>query len=235
MVGYHKRSDPAIEYVRSLMDEWNASGEFGNLRYIRISMPPGNWTGGIDMPIGTDEPVPPAEFESAPTEFSKEQQGDYDFFVNYYIHQVNMLRYLLGGSYRLTFGDRFGLLLVGESDSGVTVALETNTYSTTVEWHESILIAYANAYIKVDLPAPLARQCAGQVEVMRDKPGMGQPVYTFPVMPQLSAMRKQAMNFLSAVRGGRPAPCTAKEAVEDLKFAMDYVRYMARYKAENQQ
>jgi len=32
-------------------------------------------------------------------------------------------------------------------------------------------------------------------------------------------MRQQAMNFITAVQGLRPAPCDSKEALEDLKLA----------------
>ena len=42
-VGYHKRSDPATIYARATLDAWLSSGEMGNLNYIRIAMPPGDW------------------------------------------------------------------------------------------------------------------------------------------------------------------------------------------------
>jgi hypothetical protein len=37
------------------------------------------------------------------------------------------------------------------------------------------------------------------------------------------AMRNQAKNFLSAVRGEKPAPCLSAEAVKDLQIAADYI------------
>ncbi|MFO7635776.1 MAG: gfo/Idh/MocA family oxidoreductase, partial [Clostridia bacterium] len=63
---------------------------------------------------------------------------------------------------------------------------------------------------------------AGTVTVMRDN-GKGIPTVTRPILPGLSAMRRQAANFLAAVRGDRPAPCTASEAAEDLRMARDYI------------
>jgi len=35
MLGYHKRSDPAMEYAWSLIREWKGSGEFGRMRMVR--------------------------------------------------------------------------------------------------------------------------------------------------------------------------------------------------------
>jgi len=52
MVGYHKRSDPAIIYAKDLIDRWRASGEMGAMKYVRIVMPPGDWIngGGVGPP-----------------------------------------------------------------------------------------------------------------------------------------------------------------------------------------
>ena len=222
MVGYHKRSDPASQYAKAVVDEWKASQEYGRLRYIRVSMPPGDWVAGADGPLMTDEPVPQAELEPMPIGMDESTAQAYDLFVNYYIHQVNLIRHFLGEEYRLRYAAPSGVLLVGESKSGVCVTLEMAAYSTTLEWHEQVLVAFEKGYVNVNLPAPLARQRAGEVTVMRDN-GNRAPVTERPHMPNRSAMRQQASNFIAAVRGEKPAPCVAKEAFEDLKIARDYI------------
>lgn len=227
MIGYHKRSDPAMEYAHKKVAQWKASGEYGSLRYIRVTMPPGDWTAQADKPLSVNEPFPSYVFEGGPVGYSETETNKLNWFVNYYIHQVNAIRFFLGESYRLTFGDRKGILLIGESDSGVTVTLEMAPYHTTTEWHESILVAFDKGYVKIDLPAPLVRQQAGVVTVMADN-GVDEAHTYQPVMPNVSAMRNQAVNFLAAVRGERPAPCTAKEALEDLLLAKDYIDYLIR-------
>jgi predicted dehydrogenase len=229
MVGYHKRSDPAMEYAKKVVDAWKVNGEYGRMTYIRVTMPPGDWIGGADKPLNTDEPYPSLDGESGPDTFSDSETKQLDFFVNYYIHQINAIRFMLGESYELTFGDRSGVLLAGESISGVTVVLEMAPYETSVEWHESVLVCYEKGFVRVDLPAPLARQQAGKVTVMRDN-GRGEPSYLVPVMPNVHAMRNQARNFIAAVNGVRPAPCTSREALEDLILAESYVRFMSNYK-----
>ncbi|MFD0717010.1 Gfo/Idh/MocA family protein [Paenibacillus sp. GCM10027626] len=229
MVGYHKRSDPAMEYARKRIEEWKASGEYGKLQYIRVTMPPGDWIGGADAPLQSDDPYPHSSMESGPEYFSEEQTRELDSFVNYYIHQVNAIRFLLHEPYRITFGDRCGVLLTGESDSGVTVALEMAPYQTTIEWHESLLVCFEKGFVRVDLPPPLARQQAGKVTIMKDN-GREPSSYEYPIMPNRSAMRQQAMNFIAAVQGIRPVPCESKEALEDLKIARDYIRLMQQYK-----
>ena len=222
MVGYHKRSDPASEYAKAVADEWKVSQEYGRLRYIRVTMPPGDWIGGADRPLMTDEPMQPADLEPMPPGMDEPTARAYDEFVNYYIHQVNLIRYFLGEEYRLRYADPSGVLLVGESTSGVCVTLEMAPYNTTMEWHEQVLVAFEKGYVNVNLPAPLARQQAGEVTVMRDN-GNGAPVTERPHMPNRSAMRQQASNFIAAVQGEKAAPCAAREALEDLKIARDYI------------
>jgi predicted dehydrogenase len=228
MVGYHKRSDPAMEVANKRIEQWKSSGEYGKLQYIRVTMPPGDWIGGADAPLNSDEAYPSIPMEPGPSTFTDEQSRQLDTFVNYYIHQVNAIRFLLQESYRVTYADRRGILLTGESDSGVTVVLEMAPYQTTVEWHESLLVCFERGFVRVDLPPPLARQQAGKVTIMKDN-GKDAPSYELPVMPTRSAMRQQAMNFIAAVQGIRPAPCESREALEDLKVARDYIRLMQQY------
>lgn len=223
MIGYHKRSDPAMEYAKAVIEQWQASGDYGKLRYVRMTMPPGDWLQSCEPPIATSEPNPEGGLEGDPAEFDEKTARYYDGFVNYYIHQVNALRYMLGEPYRVVHADKTGVLLVGESASGVCAVLEMEPYRTTAEWDESMLIAFEKGYIKVDLPAPLMRQAAGRVTVMRDS-GLEPPTLTTPILPAVSAMAKQARNFLAAIRGERPVPCGPREALEDLVVARDYIR-----------
>ncbi|MFC4812323.1 Gfo/Idh/MocA family protein [Paenibacillus sp. GCM10023250] len=229
MVGYHKRSDPAMERAMREVDAWRASGGFGKLRSIRVTMPPGDWTAAADKPLNAGDPYPELRQEPGPADYTDAQTRELDRFVNYYIHQVNAIRFFLGGeNYKLTFGDRAGVLLVGESDGGVTVSLEMAPYHTSIEWHEHVIVAFEHGFVRVDLPAPLVRQQAGKVTIYKDAAGAGAPEIVQPIMPNVSAMRNQARNFLAAVRGERPAPCTAKEALEDLVLARSYIDYMSR-------
>ena len=133
------------------------------------------------------------------------------------------MRFLFGEPYKVKYAEKTGVLMVTESASGICGTLEMASYCTSRDWQEALFVAFERGYIKVELPAPLACQHAGTVTVMRDN-GKGIPTITQPVLPKLSAMRKQAMNFLAAVRGERPVPCQAAEGAEDLRIARDYIK-----------
>jgi predicted dehydrogenase len=188
-------------------------------------MPPGDWiANGFRDLISTDEPYPSTAADSPPHDMDAETYKHYWEFVNYYIHQVNLLRYLLGESYHVTYADPSGVLLVAQSQSGVTGILEMSPYQTTVDWQESALITFEHGYIELHLPPPLALNRPGRVELFRD-PGNGiAPQTLVPQLPLVHSMRQQALNFVRAIQGEIQPPCDATEALEDLKVARDYIR-----------
>ncbi|MFI5357372.1 MAG: Gfo/Idh/MocA family protein [Opitutales bacterium] len=227
MVGYHKRSDPATELAVKTIKELKASGELGKLNYVRISMPPGDWVAsGWTETIHSIDPMPALELDPKPQDMDDKTATEYEAFVNYYIHQVNLMRFLVGEPYKVTYADPAKVLLVAHSASGIPCTLEMAAYSTTIDWQETALVAFERGYVKLSLPAPLAHNRAGTVEIFKD-PGKGAtPVTLLPQLPWVHAMRNQALNFIKAVRGDAPAPCLAPEALEDLRVARDYIRLL---------
>jgi predicted dehydrogenase len=222
MVGYHKRSDPATMYARREIERLKQTGELGALRYVRITMPPGDWIAGGFTDVISDEPVAGLEHDPPASDMDPETYQLYLSFVNYYIHQVNLMRYLLGEPYQVAYAARSGVMLAVESASGVTGIIEMAPYSTTLDWQESALVAFEHGYVKLDLPAPLACNRPGRVEILAD--AHGEQKLVVPFLPPVAAMRQQAINFVRAIRGEAEPPCQAAEALEDLRVARDYLR-----------
>lgn len=227
VVGYHKRSDPATMLAKAEIDRLKQTGELGAMRYVRITMPVGDWiAGGFTDLIQSDDPMPHLDTDPPSADMDDTTHAEYVSFVNYYIHQVNLLRHLLGEPYRVSFADPAGVLLVAESESGVTGVIEMDPYSTSIGWEESALVCFEHGYVKLELPAPLASNRPGQVEILRDPGGEVTPERTIPVLPWVHAMRQQAVNFVSAVKGEMEPMCDAAEALEDLRVAREYIRLL---------
>jgi predicted dehydrogenase len=149
---------------------------------------------------------------------------DYTAFVNYYIHQVNLMRHLLGEPYRVTYAEPSGVLFAGESESGVACTIEMSPYRTTVDWQEHALVCFEKGWLRVDLPAPLACNRPGRVEIYRDPGDGATPERSEPKLPWIHAMRQQAANFIAAVKGEMKPMTTAAEALQDLEMAREYIR-----------
>ena len=220
MVGYHKRSDPATEHAMGVINKWKETGEQGKMTYVRLSMPPGDYRKDPDDVVNYGEPpmhVPP---EPAPENISTEKRDRIIWFVNYYVHQVNLIRHLLGEDYQLTFADKH--LFTGISESGVNCVLEIEPFNTSVDWQEHALVCFERGWVRIDLTAPLANQLASTVTVYKDD-GLENSAFSYPVIKNVCAMRNQAKNFLLTVAGARTAPCLSDEAIKDLRIADDYI------------
>ena len=227
MVGYHKRSDLATMYAKTEIERLKTSGELGKMTYVRILMPSGDWVaGGFNDLIRDDSPAPSLEWDPPAAGMNDEIRNQYNGFVNYYIHQINLMRHLLGESYTVTYADPSGVLLAGQSENGIAFTIEMSPYNTTIDWQESALVCFERGYVKIKLPAPLASNRPGRVEILRD-PGDGiTPETVVPELPSIHAMRQQAINFVTAIKGETDPPCTSEEALEDLKVARAYIKLL---------
>ena len=224
-VGYHKRSDPATMWAKRTIEELKKNGELGALRYVRILMPAGDWSAsGFNPLITSDEPLPPLETDPLPSDMDNTTQDAYNAFVNYYIHQVNLMRHLMGEDYCVSYADPSGVVLVVHGESGVTGSIEMSPFQTTVDWQEEALVAFERGWIKLELPAPLASNRPGKVTLYRDPGGGTVPEQTSPQLPWMHAMRQQAIHFIAAIQGTKTPLCEAAEALEDLEVAREYMR-----------
>jgi predicted dehydrogenase len=230
VMGYHKRSDPAMELGKELADEWKNSGKFGSFRYLRATMPAGDWiSNGFDGLIATDDPYPLCNFEADVNYFENEDDNKYyDTFVNYYIHQINAIRLLLGEDYNITYAEKTKTLLVAESVSGKPAIIEMSPWSNTLDWQESYLLAFDKGWIFIELPAPLASNQPGKVTIYEDNGERSTPIKWSPTLPHIHAMKNQAMNFVKFIKGEKAAMCTSEEAVKDLELAKQYVEILSR-------
>lgn len=225
MVGYHKRSDPATVRAMREIEQLKKSGELGDLKYVRILMPAGDWVAaGFNDLIQTGEEVPKLEIDPPPPEMDEETHAAYDAFVNYYIHQLNLMRHLLGEPYQISYAEPSGVMMAVRSETGVAGTIEMSPYQTTLAWQESALVAFQRGWIRLELPAPLASNRPGKVEIYHDAGEHIEPTHIRPELPWEHAMRRQAKNFIAVVRGEAAPPCEAAEALQDLQVAWDYIQ-----------
>ncbi len=222
-VAYHKRSDLGTLEALKIIRQWQASGEFGKLRTVRASMAGGDWiaNGFYDLLTTTEQPsgLSPDARASHTTE---DWHRKYVTMVNFYIHQINLIRLLVGNDYKVTFGDKTGRLMVGHTPDDALVTLEMNYFSPTA-WTESFLVTFDKAWLRLDFPAPLTMNQSSQLTVYRSAGKDSHASTTQVGIPWQSAMANQAAQYVSAIRGGQTTLETAQEAIKDLVIARDLV------------
>ncbi|MBT5712259.1 Gfo/Idh/MocA family oxidoreductase [Candidatus Poribacteria bacterium] len=228
-VGYMKRHAPASIYVRDAVAKWKDSGECGALTYMRVTMPPGDWIMEHEPPISRGDSPPPYDGQEAegPPDWMTEEQGHaYVSFVNFYIHQVNLIRFLIGEDYRVTYADPSGRTMTAISDSGVVIVLEMAGYGLQHRWEESYRLHFDSARIDLDIPSPMARQRGGEVTVYRQSgfDGSGGPQEMSPYLPQRWPFEEQARAFVASLKDGAPNVATGADSVRDLEISEEYIR-----------
>ncbi|MBE7464540.1 MAG: Gfo/Idh/MocA family oxidoreductase [Planctomycetes bacterium] len=224
-VGYMKRFDPGTRTAKAQLDDWRASGKAGKLRYARMTAAMTDWMWGVEKPINSKEPYPEYEGEKpepAPAWMSEEQGKQYHSFVNFWIHQVNLMRHLLGEPYGLKYVSRDGLLMVAESAGGVPVTFELHTNRIKNQWEERFTLCFEKAQLDLNLHAPLHRQAPGEVTVRTE--GEHGPVETRLFTGNGWAFFEQARLFTASLRGEAPVLSPALEAVEDLRIAEQFIQ-----------
>ena len=222
-VSYMKRFDPGVRAAREQIQTWKESGEAGPLLYARIHCAHGDWSYATAPPLGTDETPPDYETprESAPEGFSLEEFKWVEGWLNYYSHQTNLLRYVLGEDYALEHyhsGPGRDLILV-RSELGVPAYLEFPHYQVS-KWDEGFWACFQKGSVAAELPAPLARQASARVTVTRLD---GE---TQPFVPHRWAMGEQAKAFVAACLSGDPSATLSppREAAKEVAFAYDLAR-----------
>ncbi|MCL1909474.1 MAG: Gfo/Idh/MocA family oxidoreductase [Kiritimatiellaeota bacterium] len=230
MIAYHKRSDPASMAAMNEIARLRATGELGKLTYIRIIMPAGDWVAnGFCQNVYTGDPAPQLEWDPPASDMDKETNDAYITFVNYYIHQVNYMRYLLGETWMPKFAAKSGVQLSGESASGIACSLEMTPFQSTIDWQEQAFVCFEKGWVRITLPAPLTTNRAGKLEIYRDPGNGATPRIEEWQMPWVGAMWQQARNFVAAIQGDRDvACCSAADALEDLKFAREFIKIWKR-------
>lgn len=229
-VGYMKRFVPASTYAKATIDHWKSSGEVGKMTYLRASMPPGDWVFRMDPPVMADEPWPPYEgqaLEPLPQELNEKDQAFYDMFINYYIHQINLIRFLLGEPFHIEYADCSAAILVARSESGIPVVLEMKGYGLKNTWEEYYKVCFEEGKIDLSVPAPLARQNPGDVVVYKGSGPQGVPSWERPGLPADWCFKMQAQAFVRCITEKSPCLSPASEAVQDLEVAMEYVKAMS--------
>ncbi len=230
-IGYHKRSDPASEYARSVISELKASGEIGRIKYVRVTMPPGDWVAeGFSHNVHSDEGYPAVAWDALPAGMDEATAKEHESFVNFYIHQVNYLRYLFGEGYEVRYADPAGVVMHVASSSGIPGILEMAPYQTTNDWQEQATVFFEKGYVRVDLPAPLASNRPGTVTVFKDT-GKGPGISSQPILPWIHAMRNQAANFVRACRGEATPLCLPEDALADIIVADRYIELVKASRA----
>ena len=227
LVGYMKRWDLGVRYVVDLVRRWQDSGEYGELNYLGCTMSGTDWTWNAEGPITSDEKIESTLVpEPFPEKFTGHEADLYNIQINFYVHQINLMRFILGEDYTLDYNHPSGKILAGTTESGIPITLEMSLHTISHTWDEVYRISFEKADITLRMPAPLQKQRNGEVEIRTDK-GDAYEVMISTIFPPSWGFFEQAKGFLAAVRAGKAPHDSVGDAIKDLLFFERQVEMMS--------
>ena len=169
-VGFMKRHDEGTAAAKRLFDELVASGELGRVILIRGWCFCGEFNVRNDGFVMTDENRPDGLqlWPSAPDWLPKQYAEDYAWFLNVFVHDINMLRYLTGRELNVRGVDltrRNGRVVLFDAGD-YPVVLEMGEQSRT-DWNEGVEIRFERGRLTISFPSPLRENVSASVTLVR--------------------------------------------------------------------
>ena len=216
-VGYMKRFDAGVRRFRTLLQDAQKSGEYGELLHVQAR----NFCPTNDIPPPPHiKPFFPSNYRyevspPGPESLPKEYAADYDYTLNVISHDINLLHYLFGTVFTAErFAVRSGRMQVAQlSTAGFDVSLAAGL-SDRDAWDQEIEVFFRHGRLRLILPSPLDRTSVATIMISR--PGMQERIP--PEGSPMWAFAAQAANFIEACRGKKGLDSSAEDASFDLSL-----------------
>ena len=172
VTGYMRRHDEGVKIAKRMFDEFRGSGELGKILYFRSYCFGGDDYCNISGYIKTDEPPPDHRiWPMAPDWLPDKLEDEYERFLNVFIHDINLIRYLFddlpeiknvdfqytAGTLNLEFNDVPGVFEFAH--------LKTNRF-----WSEGVDIYFEHGQMQLKLPPAFLINYPATVIIHKDKP-----------------------------------------------------------------
>lgn len=218
-VGFMKRHDAGAQRAKALLDELRASGELGRILLMRAWCYGGEFRSGTGDFVMTDEPRPAglATWPSAPDWVPAESTADYAWFLNVFLHDLNIMRFLAGDEPQVRAVDL-------SRRNGRLVTLDFAQFPAVLEmaeipfpdWQEGVEILFERGRLTLEFRSPLLRNVPAHVEL--ERAGERQQL-EIPRVPWSWAFHRQAEAFVSDVASRREPLASGADSVGDLRIA----------------
>lgn len=218
VVGFMKRYDTGVELARSLIDEFQASGELGPLRAVDAVCNGGDWLQNAEAPIRIDDatPLPPLQPTYPDACRTSEQRTAYDWLLNIFSHTVNLCHFLLGNEMTPAdarfHGTRAFASTLSSNDVLVTIR---GAMTRAHEWREWTTLIFERGEVTIKTPTPMNRQRSAEVSVLRARDGRF--ATTQHHAPVDWAFFRQARGFVDALAGKEPPRAPAEKCLQDVR------------------
>lgn len=212
-VGFMKRHDEGTAVAKKMLDELTASNELGRIILMRGYCFCGDFNVHPEGFVMTSETRPDglSLWPVAPDWLPQQYAEDYAWFLNVFIHDLNILRHFTGQDLSVRAVDlsrRNGRIALLET-SAYPVVLEMGEQAGT-DWTEGIDIQFEKGRLTIQFPSPLIEDKSAIVMLTR-----GKDTKTLSTGASWS-FRRQAAAFIADIAGGRTPVASGADSIADL-------------------
>lgn len=212
-IGFMKRHDEGTAAAKNIFDELVASNDLGRVILMRGWCFCGEFNVRADGFVMTDENRPDGLdlWSSSPDWLPKQYAEDYAWFLNVFVHDLNILRYFAGQQLNVRSVDlsrRNGRVALLDSGS-YPVVLEMGEQAGT-DWNEGLEIQFERGRLTIQFPSPLLENKSAAVTLVR-----GNKTTTIPTGSSWS-FRRQAEAFVSDIAAKRQPIASGEDSIADL-------------------
>jgi len=217
-VGFMKRHDAGTANFMEHLRRSRETGQMGDILLLRVWCYGGEFWGNAGNHIVTDESRPPGldTWPCAPDFIPAEMHGDYARFLNVFVHDLNIMRYVAGMTPKIQnvdFRRKNGRLV--NFDFGDFPGILEMAEVPFRSWQEGIEIVFEKGRMTLEFPSPLLPDTPARVCVENNEapvPAMHDPAPSW-------SFQRQAAAFIEDVRNRHRPLTSGVDSLEDLKLA----------------
>jgi predicted dehydrogenase len=226
-IGYMKRYDEGVQLAKELLDGFTASGELGPLTFARLYCFQGHhfYDRATAVGLGEARSEDLDAWPVAPDWLPKELHDDYDNFMNVCTHDINLMRYLFGGTPKAVH-------LNYRREAGSVALFDYGAFPAVFEfgilehegWCEGVEVFFQRGRMTIELPPPLLKDTPARVTLQRGDGSGGMETLD---TGHSWAFRRQAKKFIDDLRADREPLAAGRDAVEDIRLAENLWRRLS--------
>ena len=217
--GFMRRHDEGVQIAKALLDELVATNELGDVLFFRCYCFGGGDYCNITGYTKTSEPQPRhLILPIAPDWLPKSFENEYERFSNVFVHDINLMRYLVdrtplvthvdyrkfSGSVSFDFGNYPGVFEFAHLD-------------TTRSWQEGVEIVFETGRLVLELTPAFLRNQPACVKVYKEK-NNGTTEMINPRGDWTWAFKRQAQAFVNNLLHGTNSLASGADGLEDLRL-----------------
>ena len=223
-VGFMKRHDAGTQQAKAILDAARNSGELGRIVLVRAWCYGGEFRCGTSDFVMTDEVRPDGltTWPLAPEWIPEASVADYAAFLNVFVHDLNLLRYLAGAEPKVRavdFSRKNGRIVMLDFDAFPAV-LEMAEIASH-DWQEGVEFIFEKGRLSLQFASPLLRNTPARVELTRAN---GKHETVVERTRWSWAFKQQAEAFIATIHAGREPLASGRDAIADLRIAEEIWR-----------